>query len=210
MMHRMLKVLVVLWSAAAVCSAGVVALTPVTGGVEATDARGFMTGWLFSVSTNLVVDGLGYYDVGSNGLGESHDVGIFDSITGDVLVSATVPSGTGGTLVNGFRIVPVSYPLGPGTYVIGGQQSGAIDAVRLMVTAISTITEVTYLEERELVTDDFEVPTTHVLESEMGIFGPTFTVEATGVPEPGTFLGLAAGLAFLGGLRRRRAGSAQQ
>ena len=70
---------------------------------------------------------MGYYDYAADGLGASHDVGIFDVNTTLLLASATVAAGTvepvmGNTAFGSFRYhtLPVAQFLLPGTYRIGG------------------------------------------------------------------------------------------
>jgi hypothetical protein len=180
---------------------GTIALTQ-TGGVSVSDPRTFMVGWQFSVSSALQVDGLSYWDANGDGLVESHQVAIFNS-AGVSLVSAIIPSGTGSTLVSGFRTVAVSFLLTPGTYVIGGQSPSGSDATLIEATSVTTVPGVTYLQERELNTSAFVVPTANAPGTERGIFGPNFTVTAT--PEPGSLsLMFAAGIGVLAAFRRRR------
>jgi hypothetical protein len=180
---------------AGICSAGPIAVVP-QDGIIGSDLRPWMIGWQFSVSSPITVTGLAYWDEDGDGLGEAHNVGIFDSGTGTLLVSATVPSGTVALLMGGFRVVPISYELIPGTYVIGGQQSSDADGVCLQALSVTSIAGVTYLnEERELQTSSFVMPTNNAPGSEIGIFGPNLTT----VPEPASFLlvtvaGLAPGL----------------
>lgn len=189
--------------ACTVAFGGSLALVP-TGGTVASDGRSFMLGWQFSVSTPITIDGLSYFDAGNDGLTDSHRVGIFDNGTSALLVSATIPSGTGATLVGGFRTVAVSFTLNPGTYVIGGQSLTASDGFLFTVPTVTTAPGVTYLAERELGTASFVMPTAGPF-SEKGIFGPNFTITAGGaVPEPGTFsLIFIAGVGLVAVGRRR-------
>ena len=182
------------------CLADQLALTP-QGGITVSDARPFMIGWQFSVSSPVTVSGLAYYDLGSNGLTQSHQVGIWDSRSSTLLVSATVPSGTAASLVDAYRVAPVSYALGVGTYVIGGFTSGSDSSIMEALSAVSAA-GISYLEERQLSTSSFEMPTSHS-GSDIGIFGPNFTV-ASAVPEPVTVLLLGSGLVGLVGVRRRQ------
>ena len=91
------------------------------GGSDSFPSQNISTGWEFSVSGNITVNELGYYDSGDDGLNRSHEVGIFRLSDNTLLTSATVPSGVGATLDNGFRYVPVPNTfLGPGSYAIMG------------------------------------------------------------------------------------------
>ncbi len=77
-------------------------------------------GWTFSVTAPLVVEQLGFWDSGEDGLLVAHDVGLWID-DGTLLTSVTVPVGTEAPLQGMFRWVttpPVA--LAPGTtYVIG-------------------------------------------------------------------------------------------
>ena len=75
-------------------------------------------GWKFQPKTDLTITQLGFCDgapYSTVGLDESHDVGIFDA-TGSLIVSATVPAGTGALLVDNFWYVAV-----PPTVLSGGK-----------------------------------------------------------------------------------------
>ena len=78
-------------------------------------------GWSFSVGAqDQVVDALGIYDAGLDGLADAHAVGLWTS-SGVLLAQATVPSGTAGTLVGSYRytaIAPLTLTAGQ-TYVVG-------------------------------------------------------------------------------------------
>jgi hypothetical protein len=78
-------------------------------------------GWSFSVvGTDITVTSLGLYDSGGNGLADAHAVGLWTS-GGTLLASATIPSGSGATLLGGYRYVAIApVPLSAGqSYVIG-------------------------------------------------------------------------------------------
>jgi hypothetical protein len=97
----------------------------------------FSLGYRFDVTSPFVVQYLGYFDGGGNGLNESHDVGLYDP-TGTLLASATVGAGTGDLLMGGFRLVAVSpflLAVGAGYNVLGTAPTG-ID--QLLFTATKT------------------------------------------------------------------------
>lgn len=75
------------------------------------------------------VNYLGYYDEGGDGLANSHLVTLWDNSTGNVIASATVPSGTTAPLVNGYRWVELSAPitLSYGSYYAIGAQADGVD-----------------------------------------------------------------------------------
>jgi hypothetical protein len=74
------------------------------------DGNDRVVGWEFTVGAQAInVTGLGFYDVGANGLLDLHDVGIYRLDGSESLVlSGTVASGTGADLRGGFRYVDVS------------------------------------------------------------------------------------------------------
>ena len=168
---------------AAVCYADNLAMTPV-GGTAGTDTRPFMIGWEFSTSATVTVSGLAYLDTTGAGLNEAHTVGIFNASSGTLLVSATVPAGASATYLNGFRVVPVSYTLPAGTYVIGGQKNTSADSSIEAASSVSSgSSAVQYIQERELQTSSFTMPTTNFQPNEAGSFGPDFTIAgASGSP----------------------------
>jgi hypothetical protein len=67
------------------------------------------------------IDKLGVFDAGGDGLATVHEVGIWEMGTGKRVVSATVPAGTEGELIEGFRYVKLPEPveLKGGLYRIG-------------------------------------------------------------------------------------------
>src|SRR5262245_6479015 len=80
-------------------------------------------GWQFTVVAPITVDSLGIFDVGSDGLAERHQVGLWDS-GGALLASAVVSSAS--TLVasasnaGDWRFESIAATvLPPGTYVAG-------------------------------------------------------------------------------------------
>ncbi len=77
-------------------------------------------GYRFTVLSDIVVSGLGFFDYLEDGLGESHTVGIFNS-TGELLTSAVVSSGTGNFLDDGFRYADIS----PLTLTVGETYTAA-------------------------------------------------------------------------------------
>lgn len=158
-----------------------IGVTPVAG-KSGTDTRPFVIGYEFSVSNQTTVTNLGYLDATSAGLNEAHQVAIFDAANGSVLVSATIPAGTSAGLINGFRVMPVNYSLAPGDYVIGGMDSTDVDYAIVQSTGTTSPPGIQYIQERELQTSTFAIPTTNFTLDEVGSFGPGFTVAAPGVP----------------------------
>src|SRR5689334_2489579 len=81
---------------------------------------GFTCGWEFIPTTNISVVALGQYDMAADGLAANASVALWTD-TGVMLSSAIVPAGTGATLSNGVRYVPIAplVLLAGAHYVIG-------------------------------------------------------------------------------------------
>jgi hypothetical protein len=91
-----------------------------------------MYGWNFWLLQPAVVTGVGWYDVGRDGLVNSHEIGLWQGPPFNytsLVFSATVPAGTTAPLQGDWRKVNfnVSLTLQPGFYVIGGTYHGAGD-----------------------------------------------------------------------------------
>lgn len=77
----------------------------------------------FTPTTNLIVNALGYQDAGGDGLGSTHQVGIWNATTNVELVSTTIQSGTGSVLDTNYRyedVAPVLLEAGQ-SYYLGGE-----------------------------------------------------------------------------------------
>jgi hypothetical protein len=165
-------------------------------------------GWDFTASVPFVVDALGMWDAGSNGLVVSHDVGLWTA-TGTLLASTTVTNGnstpTASAAAAGRWLFTPIAPLllSPGSYVLGVH--GALAGTDLTVGGTSVITPAgfTFGNERgvtfspTLVFPD-SVPNPLVT----GWFGPNLSV--TAIPEPTTLTLLGIGLLGAATLLRRR------
>lgn len=92
------------------------------------DGSPWTVGWKFTVSNPALVESLGVYDSGQDGLAGSAQVGLWLATGGDPLVQTTVPSGTAATLDGHFRFAPISPTLlTPGTeYIVGSYLSGEL------------------------------------------------------------------------------------
>lgn len=82
---------------------------------------GVVEGWEFTVSSPVILSGLGVYDdPESTGLAETHPVAIWLT-SQQMLRNGTVPAGTTAELVDGFRYVPVGgLTLQPGNFYVVG------------------------------------------------------------------------------------------
>lgn len=160
-------------------------------------------GWSFTVSEALTVSSLGYFDLGANGLGESHGVAIWTG-AGTLLTSATVPSGTAGTLLNSFRYVAISpLILNPGAYVIGGGNALAVDTFVGIASGFSASPLISFTAARGI-DGSLEFPTISNPAFNPGFFGPNMLITAAAVPEPSNLILFGTGLIALVGLTVKR------
>lgn len=135
-------------------AAPLVNFTP-TGFASSGDARTW--GWAFSTSRTLYVDAIGFFDNGSNGLAQSHEVGLWD-VSGTLLASAVI--GNSNVLQDKFRYSTLSsiLVLAPGTYTLAGfNPTGGGDGVAALVTP-TLAPGVTYLGNRDIVSPTFQFP----------------------------------------------------
>jgi hypothetical protein len=91
-----------------------------------------VVGFSFMVGAKpLVVSALGFYDEGADGLGEAHQVGIFDLETEKLVVSATVPAGTIASESGGFRYVctPPATLSGDKVYAVLAHRTTNVDGI---------------------------------------------------------------------------------
>jgi hypothetical protein len=132
---------------------------------------------------------LGYYDAAGDGLAFSHQVGIFNDSTQQNLVSGTVDSGTTDPLVDGYRVIPVSYTLLPGTYDVLGfnPASASPDAFYAVSPTATPVAGLTFDTAVGKETSSFAFNNVPQSGANIGFFGPNFFVTTT-VPEPGSFL----------------------
>jgi hypothetical protein len=176
-----------------------------TGG-ETTDFFSDRTfGYEFSTNSAIRITALGYWDDGSDGLTDSHEVGIWNSDGSILLASAVVPSGTGGTLDSGFRFVAITpVVLSAGQSFLAGGFNSSNDAI-IRYTTATTIPGITLGSTRfdPEPYGSFQAPTEQQgPDFDFGYFGPNFQVAA--VPEPATWALTIAGFGLVGAMSRRR------
>lgn len=85
----------------------------------------FLTTYSFYPQVNW----LGYYDMGGDGLANSHVVTLWDNSTQTIVATATVPAGTAAPLVDGYRWVQLSstVQLNYGSYYTIAAQTDGVD-----------------------------------------------------------------------------------
>lgn len=154
-------------------------------------------GWEFSVTEDIAVAGLGIFDLDNDGFYLSHEIGIWHS--GQLVLSATVPAGTEGVLIDQFRYVETDpFWLTEGeTYVIGACGLGDQYVGNDGSARITMIPSITY--QKTLITESdagFTLPT---LDRDFYNFGPNFLV----IPEPMTVFLFGLGGALIVRKRRR-------
>jgi len=130
---------------------------------------------------------LGVFDLDDDGLYLSHEIGIWHS--GQLVLSATVPAGTEGVLIDNFRYIETeSLWLEEGeTYIIGATTIGDPFIGNSGSATITTLDSIIY--ERTLMSPSdsgFSLPT---LERDYYFCGPNFLV----IPEPMTVFMLGLG-----------------
>jgi len=172
----------------------------------ATNTGTWTLGWSFSVNSSINVTALGAFDAGSDGLNVAHDVGIWD-VSGNLLASATVPSGTAGVLDSGYRFVsisPLSLSAGSTYYVGAVYFVNDNDGWLYDPITLATAPQITYLSREfeysggSLVFPDIASAGT------TGYFGGNFEFDTSStVPEPSTIALLAVGLGIVLFTRKR-------
>jgi hypothetical protein len=166
-------------------------------------------GWSFNVLNPFSVNQLGFYDDLGNGLAESHEVGLWDPF-GTLLASATVPSGTGSTLMGFFRMVniaPITLSAGLDYRIaaVSGSERYTWDPNGLTTYADLQFGTGVYAPEL-CCTTDLLYPTWETADA--GYFGPNLGSDegilTSTAPEPVSVLRVGTGLLGVFVVRRRK------
>ena len=153
-------------------------------------------GWQFNVPFGITVNGLGWYDFGSDGLSVGRTVGIW-APNGTLLVSAFIPGGTSAPLNGQFRTIAIpDLLLNPGSgYIVGGQNFAASTDPLIFG---SQFIETGSIEFVHATFSDFSpslVRPTQFSSATIGFFGPGFTTGSiVTAPEPTTYSLVVVGL----------------
>jgi hypothetical protein len=165
-------------------------------------------GFSFSVTTATTISGLGLFDVGSDGLINSHQIGLWSS-GGTLLASATVDNSSSvvastSSLGDWRETGITSLTLDPGSYVIGASfldvSQNTEDAAVFSATGTTSLSGISY-GTTVIGFSDFAFPDFNENGVDAGAFGPMAFTDVQSAPEPGS-LGLSlcalgfCGLAF--------------
>lgn len=162
-------------------------------------------GWSFTLSSSVFVTNLGYFDFTADGLDDAHPVAIWSSAGGAPLVFATVPAGTGATLLNNFRYVSIASVFLPaGTYTIGGYSPAFTDSVGVVAGTVTTAPGITYNGSRSAQGVGLMFPSGDTQGFSNGCFGPNFQFDVVPEPSVTALVLLAGGCGFLLVRARRR------
>jgi hypothetical protein len=191
----------------------VYATPPIGGGTYYAGPPSGTIGSEFTVSSGLTVYQAGVFDYGSDGLAASHDVGVWNLATGQLLDTATVAAGTVDPLINGFRWTTLATPLilTPGiTYVVGAYYGYGAGDNDYFMTQATINSPFTYIQDADSnpnnVPGQFSMQMPTANDNLAGFWGPNLS----NVPEPttmiaGALLLLPFGASTLRILRRRTA-----
>lgn len=125
---RPISALAILLSVGGMCRGSSIAFS-YTGNTNTAIFGNNSYGFQFTPLVNIIVDSLGYIDVGQNGLAAGHQAGIWNS-SGTLLTSATLTTGTlEGPVLDGAQftytpITPIMLSAGS-TYTIGAEYDSA-------------------------------------------------------------------------------------
>lgn len=167
---------------------------------------GCTMGWTFNVTSPVSVTALGLFDHASNGLADDHEVGLWNA-SNTLLSSVTVTNAgfvvsSGVTGIRGrwifMDVADITLPVGQ--YVIGAFYPTGGDG-SLMASPLTLASEITFGQNRYKPGSSLELPDFTSQGIDPSYFGPNLLIDP--VPEPASFVLVAAGLATLLFTRRR-------
>ncbi len=170
---------------------------------DAGDNGDWTLGYSFRVLTPITVTGLAYWDSASDGLVNTHSVGLWTT-GGSLLSSASLPAGTSASLIGEWRYTNVTpITLGLGDYVVAGSHTTGGDVYSYDPPSHTIAPEILFLANSYIEGIGLNFPTDS--DSSIGYFGGNFLYRTGGgaVPEPSTY-GLLAAFALVGLVAARR------
>lgn len=181
---------------------------PEAAGFVVSPTNDTIGGWEFELLEAVLVSALGFFDVGGDGVTNSHELALWSvNDTVNPLAQATLNPNEGYTVTSNsdlgdwlFVDLGTDVYLGEGTYRIGASyQDGDADEAAIF-TAQATYNYVNFLQGADASGTGATYPTDTFFVGG-GVFGPNMKVGA--VPLPASLALLLAGLAGLALVRRR-------